>query len=182
MIRIENLVKRFGTFEAVKGISLQVNKGELFCFLGPNGAGKTTTIKMLCGLLHRTEGTITIGGHDLHRNGTDVREITGYIPDTPFLYDLLTVTEFMRFTGDLYSIPPDQLREETEESLVFFGLQDHRTSLIKDLLMDFGSGWSTHPRSCNIRKLSSLTSRSSAWTRTASVLSRSCCERRRIRA
>jgi ABC-2 type transport system ATP-binding protein len=133
MIEIVDLRKMFGDFEAVKGISLTVGAGELFCFLGPNGAGKTTTIKMMCGLLRPTAGVIRIGGIDLHDNPRAVRQITGYIPDTPFLYDLLTVTEFLEFTADLYDLPHDQVRRDIAESLTFFGLNDHRHNLIKDL-------------------------------------------------
>ena len=152
MIEIHNLVKRFGDFEAVKSISLRVAEGELFCFLGPNGAGKTTTIKMMCGLLRPTSGRIVIGGHDLQGDGADVRRMTGYIPDTPYLYDLLTVTEFMQFTGDLYGLPRGQLRTETEELLSFFGLEEQRSHLIKDLShglrqrLVYASTFLQHPR------------------------------------
>lgn len=133
MIVAENLVKRYGSFEAVRDVSIRVPRGELFCFLGPNGAGKTTTIKMLCGLLRPDAGSIRIGGIELARDPQSVRAITGYIPDMPYLYDLLTVVEFIEFTGDLYGIPRDQLRADMEESLAFFGLEDHRHCLIKDL-------------------------------------------------
>ena len=133
MIVAENLVKRYGSFEAVRDVSIRVPRGELFCFLGPNGAGKTTTIKMLCGLLRPDAGSIRIGGIALARDPQSVRAITGYIPDMPYLYDLLTVVEFIEFTGDLYGIPRDQLRADMEESLAFFGLEDHRHCLIKDL-------------------------------------------------
>lgn len=133
MIRIQDLTKSFGRIEAVRGITLDIPGGELFCFLGPNGAGKTTTIKMLCGLLRPDSGVIHIGGIDLVKDPHGVRRITGYIPDTPFLYDLLTVTEFVEFTGDLYRIPRRRLHEEMEEAFAFFGLDEHRKSLIKDL-------------------------------------------------
>lgn len=133
MIVAENLVKRYGSFEAVRDVSIRVPRGELFCFLGPNGAGKTTTIKMLCGLLRPDAGSIRIGGIELARDPQSVRAITGYIPDMPYLYDLLTVVEFIEFTGDLYGVPRDQLRADMEESLAFFGLEDHRHCLIKDL-------------------------------------------------
>ncbi len=133
MIEAENLTKKYGDFEAVKGISFEIGAGELFCFLGPNGAGKTTTIKMMCGLLRPTSGSIRIGGVDLHDNPRAVRRMTGYIPDTPYLYDLLTVTEFIEFTGDLYEHPREILKGEMEEALEFFGLADHRHNLIKDL-------------------------------------------------
>lgn len=133
MITVENLRKSFGDFEAVKGVSFSVGRGELFCFLGPNGAGKTTTIKMMCGLLQPTGGSIRIGGIDLREDPRAVRQITGYIPDTPFLYDLLTVMEFLEFTADLYDLRTETFARDMEEALVFFGLTDHRHSLIKDL-------------------------------------------------
>jgi len=133
MIRVENLSKRFGDVEAVRNVSMDIGRGELFCFLGPNGAGKTTTIKMMCGLLRPNSGTIQIGGFDVMEESTEVRKITGYIPDTPFLYDLLTVTEFLRFTGDLYGLGRNGYARETGELVEFFGLVNHQGSLIKDL-------------------------------------------------
>ena len=102
MIEMENVSKHFGTVHAVNDLTLRVPAGELFCFLGPNGAGKTTTIKLLCGLLKPTEGTIRIGGLDLRAHGVEARAITGYIPDFPFMYDRLTAAEFYEFTGDLH--------------------------------------------------------------------------------
>lgn len=133
MIQVEQLTKHFGAVEAVRGISFEVGAGELFCFLGPNGAGKTTSIKMMCGLLQPTRGMIRIGGIDLRQDPQAVRRMTGYIPDQPYLYDLLTVTEFVEFTGDLYGRPRRELRPEMEDVLAFFGLQDRRNHLIKNL-------------------------------------------------
>jgi ABC-2 type transport system ATP-binding protein len=133
MIDVTGLRKCYGNFEAVKGIDLQIPRGELFCFLGPNGAGKTTTIKILCGLLHPDAGSIRIGGYDLRAEAHAVRTITGYIPDMPYLYDLLTVTEFIEFTGDLYGIPREELAPDMEDAIAFFGLEEHRQNLIKDL-------------------------------------------------
>ena len=133
MIEVDGLRKSYGAVEAVRGLSLEVKQGELFCFLGPNGAGKTTTIKMMCGLLRPDAGTIRIGGMDLRKDPLAVRRITGYIPDAPYLYDLLTVHEFLEFTGDLYGIGRAALGPEMEEWLEFFGLQAHRDSLIRDL-------------------------------------------------
>jgi ABC-2 type transport system ATP-binding protein len=133
MIEVRDLRKHYGAMEAVAGLSFQVSRGELFCFLGPNGAGKTTTIKMLCGLLKPTSGRIVIGGVDLQADPLAVRRFTGYIPDTPFLYDLLTLTEFLEFTGDLYRIPRRLLREQADHFVSLFGLEQHRHSLVRDL-------------------------------------------------
>jgi ABC-2 type transport system ATP-binding protein len=133
MIEIEHLSKSFGSLQAVKDLSLSIPRGELFCFLGPNGAGKTTTIKMLCGLLRPTAGTIRIGGLDLQRNLAATRPLIGYIPDAPFLYERLTPAEFFEFIGDLYNIPQERVRTERAAAFRLFGLEDYTQTLIKDL-------------------------------------------------
>ncbi len=133
MIEIENLSKHFGELKAVDNLSLHIPKGELFCFLGANGAGKTTTIKMMCGLLKPTAGTIRIGGVDIQKDPLAARRITGYIPDQPYLYERLTATEFFEFTGDLYKVSRDLVTAEMEEAFNLFGLVDYRDTLVKDL-------------------------------------------------
>ena len=90
MILVENLVKTFGSFRAVDGVSLEVAPGEIHGFLGPNGAGKTTTIRMIAGLLKPTAGRVTIDGHDLAREPEAAKGALGFIPDRPFLYEKLT--------------------------------------------------------------------------------------------
>ena len=137
MIELEHVSKSFGSLEAVKDLSLSIPRGELFCFLGPNGAGKTTTIKMLCGLLRPTAGTIRIGGLDIQRDLAATRPLIGYIPDTPFLYERLTPTEFFQFIGDLYAIPRDRIQAEREAAFHLFGLDEHAHTLIKDLSHGF---------------------------------------------
>ncbi len=133
MIEIDALTREFGTLRAVDGLSLSIPKGELFCFLGPNGAGKTTTIKMLTGLLRPTSGTIRIGGRDITDDPVATKRLMGYIPDTPYLYERLTAEEFLRFTADLYDVPPSQIAGDIDQYFGQFGLQDHRNALIKDL-------------------------------------------------
>lgn len=133
MIELEHVSKNFGSLEAVKDVSLSVPKGELFCFLGPNGAGKTTTIKMMCGLLRPTSGSIRLGGADVQKDPVEARRLVGYIPDFPFLYDRLTATEFFEFTGDLYGVSRERVHEELEDTFERFGLKEYRSALIKDL-------------------------------------------------
>jgi ABC-2 type transport system ATP-binding protein len=133
MIEIKALCKTYGTFEALKQLSLSIPSGELFCFLGPNGAGKTTTIKILTGLLRPTAGTATIDGLSLQDDPIRIKQRIGYIPDMPYLYDRLTTTEFYQFTGDLYDIPRPQMLKSLEEAFEQFGLQEHRAALVKDL-------------------------------------------------
>jgi len=133
MIEIEHLAKNFGTLQAVKDLSLTIPRGELFCFLGPNGAGKTTTIKILCGLLKPTGGTIRIQGIDIQTYPAAVRRLIGYIPDTPFLYERLTPVEFFQFIGDLYQVAAAQVHAARERFFALFALEEYARTLIKDL-------------------------------------------------
>ena len=133
MIEISNLVKYYGNQKAVDNISFTVEKGEILGFLGPNGAGKTTTIKLMCGLLKPSSGSIRIAGLSIFEDLVELRRITGYIPDTPFLYERLTVTEFYLFTGDLYGLPRAAVEAGMDEAFAQFGLADHRAALIRDL-------------------------------------------------
>ena len=104
MITTTDLTKRFGKLAAVDSLTMQVEAGELFGFLGPNGAGKTTTINMLTGLIRPTAGTATICGYDIRGQASQVKAITGLMPDTPHLYETLTGRQFVRFIADLYEI------------------------------------------------------------------------------
>lgn len=132
MIKTEDLCKNYGNFRAVDNLCLNIPAGELFCFLGPNGAGKTTTIKMLCGLLKPSSGSITIGGIDISRDPVAIRRFSGYIPDTPFLYDRLTASEFFDFTGDMYNIPRAVVEKEKGYYFDLFGLSEHAGTLVGD--------------------------------------------------
>jgi len=133
MIEIEHLTKTFGTLQAVKDLSLIIPRGELFCFLGPNGAGKTTTIKILCGLLKPTSGTIRIRGVDIQADPAAVRRLIGYIPDTPFLYERLTPVEFFQFIGDLYQVPSGRVEAARARFFRLFAIEEYAQTLIKDL-------------------------------------------------
>ena len=133
MIHLQGLQKSYGGFQAVKGLDLLVPAGELFCFLGPNGAGKTTTIKMITGLVRPDRGSIHIAGLDALASPVEAKRKMGYIPDTPFLYERLTVVEFMRFVGELYHFPREKLASAVEEQIQVFGLGEKRTALLKEL-------------------------------------------------
>ncbi|MFA5044197.1 MAG: ABC transporter ATP-binding protein, partial [Kiritimatiellia bacterium] len=133
MIEIEHLTKNFGTLPAVADLSLTIPRGELFCFLGPNGAGKTTTVKILCGLLKPSGGTVRIKGGDIQADPAAARRSIGYIPDTPFLYERLTPVEFFRFIGDLYRIPVPQVQAARERLFTLFDIDEYARMPIKDL-------------------------------------------------
>lgn len=133
MIQLIDVHRHFGEKRAVDGVDLEIPRGELFCFLGPNGAGKTTTIKMLCGLLKPTRGTIRLAGMDYAQDALEIKKRCGYIPDTPFLYERLTCEELFRFVGELYRMPEEEVMDQVEPSFELFGLMEHRSALVKDL-------------------------------------------------
>jgi len=116
-IKATNLVKSFGDFRAVDHISFDVKKGEIFGFLGPNGAGKTTTIRMLCTLSNPTEGSATVAGFDIVREGAKVREHIGLVSEKMIMYDRLTARENLRLFGELFKIPKGALLERIDELL-----------------------------------------------------------------
>jgi len=122
MIRITGLTKRYGTFTAVDGLSLDIPPGTLFGFLGPNGAGKTTTLRMIAGILRPTSGRVEIAGEDIHTNAVAAKARLGYIPDRPFVYDKLTGAEFLRFTAALYGQDGAVVERRINELLELFEL------------------------------------------------------------
>ncbi len=115
MLELLNLEKIFGNFTAVNRINLKINKGELFGFLGPNGAGKTTTIKMIAGLLSPSFGNIHLDGIDIWLKPIESKMKIGYIPDQPFLYDKLTGKEFLFFSGGLYNLSKERIKNKIAE-------------------------------------------------------------------
>jgi ABC-2 type transport system ATP-binding protein len=131
MIKVENLVKRFGEFTAVDDISFDVPAGEVFAFLGPNGAGKTTTIKMLTTLLRPTSGKISIDGLDPATQSNEVRKRFGIVFQDPSLDQELTAFENMDLHGVLYHVPRKVRHERTEMLLRLFELWDRRKSYVK---------------------------------------------------
>src|ERR1700726_1475267 len=131
MIRARDLVKKFGDFAAVKGISFDVERGELFAFLGPNGAGKTTTIKMLTTLLAPTSGTIAIDGLDPMKHQNEVRRKFGIVFQDPSLDAELTAYENMDLHGVLYGVPRKVRVERIERLLKLFELWERRAEVTK---------------------------------------------------
>src|SRR5579863_334139 len=131
MIRVQNLVKTFGSFTAVNDVSFDVAKGEIFAFLGPNGAGKTTTIKMLTTLLRPTSGSVSLDGLDPVTHQTAARKQFGIVFQDPSVDDELTAYENMDFHGVLYSVPRKLRQERIEALLKLFELWDRRQDQVK---------------------------------------------------
>lgn len=131
MIAVENLVKRFGNFTAVDGVSITVAPGQIHGFLGPNGAGKTTSIRMIAGLLRPDAGRILVNGHDLAREPEAAKAALGFIPDRPFIYDKLTAGEFLRFHGGLYGMDGGDTEARITEMLEIFELGRWQHELVE---------------------------------------------------
>lgn len=134
MIELRGVTKLFGTKRAVDQLDLDVRPGELYAFLGPNGAGKTTTIKMICGLLTPTSGTVHVGGHPA--SSREARQLLGYVPDQPYLYDKLTGREFLRFVVEMYGIDREQALARIEELIETFEMGD----FIDELCENYSQG------------------------------------------
>lgn len=101
VIEVNGLVKRYGRFTAVDGLTFGVSRGRVLALLGPNGAGKSTTIRAITGQLVPTTGTISVGGHDVVSSPLEAKTLIGYVPDRPYLYPNLTGRELLRFLGRL---------------------------------------------------------------------------------
>src|SRR3990172_6284064 len=133
IIQVDRLVKRYGSFTAVDGVSFEVRAGEVFGFLGPNGAGKTTTISVLCTLLRPTEGRVLVNGFDAVRQSDDVRRSIGLIFQDPSLDVELTAQENLDFHAFVYNVPSRESRARQEELLKMVELWERRNSLVKTL-------------------------------------------------
>ena len=129
MIEVVQLVKRYGSFTAVDGLTLTVPRGTLFGFLGPNGAGKTTTMRMIAQILRPTSGEIRIGGVPTWEKPQAIKQMIGYIPDRPYVYDKLTGTEFVRFVAALYGQEGAAVERRMNELLEVFELTPWRDEL-----------------------------------------------------
>jgi ABC-2 type transport system ATP-binding protein len=122
MIELDHVTKIFGAKVAVDDLSLHIERGELFAFLGPNGAGKTTTIKLMCGLLFPSRGSIRIAGFDIQKQGEEARRLISYVPDQPFLYEKLTGREVLHFIADMYGMPSAHAQRRIAEMIAIFDL------------------------------------------------------------
>ena len=131
MIRLTDLRKRYGSFTAVDGISLEVPRGQLFGFLGPNGAGKTTTLRMIAGILQPTSGTVEVAGHDIQQDPQAAKSRLGFIPDRPYVYEKLTGAEFLRFVAGLYGQGGASVESRMDELLALFELTDWKDQLVE---------------------------------------------------
>jgi ABC-2 type transport system ATP-binding protein len=132
MIELQRLSKTYnkGQVQAVKDLTLRVQKGELFGFLGPNGAGKTTTIKMIVGLLRPDSGTVLLDGIDARREPLKAKSIIGYCPDDPTLYDKMTGIRFLSFIADVFGVSGETRSKRIDELADTFEMKDSLGEII----------------------------------------------------
>lgn len=133
MIELIQLEKRFGDLVAVDKINLSVPRGEFLAVLGPNAAGKTTTIRMIAGLIKPSTGRIIVAGYDLQVDALPARRRMAYVPDFPFLYDKLTPSEFLRFTGQLFELSESAIDSKTAGLIERFSLKPYLHKPIEGL-------------------------------------------------
>ena len=124
MIRLRQVLKRYGSTIALDNISLDVSAGEIFGFLGPNGAGKSTAINLICGLVKPDEGEIRVDGLDIRHNPLEVKRRLGLVPQEIALFDTLTAWDNVEFFAKLAGLKGSLLRERVSEALEFAGLAD----------------------------------------------------------
>jgi len=133
MLKIENLCKNYGSFQAVNNLTLHIPKGEIFGFVGPNGAGKTTTMKIVCGLLNPTSGKVFIDGIDVSNNIRTLKSRIGYMPDFFGVYDDLKVMEYLEFYASIYNIKGKESIKICNDLLELVDLTDKKNIYVDSL-------------------------------------------------
>jgi ABC-2 type transport system ATP-binding protein len=141
LVEVRDIAKTFkgkngSPVEAVKGVSLDIRKGEIFSLLGPNGAGKTTTISMISGLLSATRGDAKIGGYSISKQPLDAKKLLGTVPQEIALYPTLSARQNLEFFGKMYGMGGAALNQRVDEVLDFIDLSDRQ----KDLIETFSGG------------------------------------------
>lgn len=137
MIEVSNLVKKYGDFSAVQGISFSVPKGEILGLLGPNGAGKSTTMKILSAFMPATSGTVKVAGFDVFEEPFEVKKRVGYLPETPPLYLEMRVREYVEYVADLKHVDRSKRKARVDYVIERCGLVDNQKRIIATLSKGF---------------------------------------------
>lgn len=133
MIKLENITKKYGKFEALKGISFEVREGEIVGLLGANGAGKSTTMNIITGYIEQTSGTITVNEIDVQKKPNKAKKMIGYMPEGVPLYGDLTVKEFVTYMAELKRVPKKEIKENVKKVLEDTSLLEVQNKLTKNL-------------------------------------------------
>ncbi|MCA1059845.1 ABC transporter ATP-binding protein [Rossellomorea aquimaris] len=124
ILSIKNLKKTFGSKEVLKGVQLDVYKGQIIGYIGPNGAGKSTTVKIILGLEEDYTGQVTLFGKDISVSSVEYKKRIGYVPEMADLYDNLTAEEYLTFIAELYGMEAEKAQGKAEKLIRLFGLYD----------------------------------------------------------
>ena len=134
VLSVHGLRKKYGSFEALKGVDFEVTSGSVFGLLGPNGAGKTTAIKIVMGLLRPDEGSVSIGGIDAVEKRVEAKKLVGYLPDEPVFFDYLRGREIVEFSGRMFGLSKTEIAERALELAERLEMED--------VLSDFAENYS----------------------------------------
>lgn len=137
IIRVKNLVKKFGSFVANDNLTFHVEEGEIFGFLGANGAGKTTAMRILCGLSYPTSGELNVAGYDVYKERESIKRNIGYMSQKFSLYEDLTVSENIRLYAGIYGMRKKEIIEREDQLLARLGMKDIRSRMISEIPL----GW-----------------------------------------
>lgn len=133
ILEVYDLWKSYGDIQALRGLTLRVERGEIFGLIGPNGAGKTTTLKIIVGLLSMDRGKIIVDGVDIIKQPYEYKKLIGYVPESISLPEYLTLEEFLIYSGRIRNVPNELIRERMNYYLKVFELENKRRSLILSL-------------------------------------------------
>lgn len=130
VISIEDLRMSFGGEDVLKGINLEINKGQIIGYIGPNGAGKSTTIKIILGILNGYRGKVRVLGNDISDGKVDYKKKIGYVPESAEIYDNLTPYEYLTFLGEVYGMSLEKANKKAKKMMSIFGIEDEYHSRI----------------------------------------------------
>ncbi|MEO5667885.1 MAG: ATP-binding cassette domain-containing protein [Bdellovibrionota bacterium] len=133
MIEVSNLVKKYGDFSAVQGISFNVAKGEILGLLGPNGAGKSTTMKILSAFMPASSGSVKVAGFDVFDDAFEVKKRVGYLPENPPLYLEMRIREYIEYVADLKHLEKSRRKERVDFVVERCGLKENEKRIIGTL-------------------------------------------------
>ena len=129
-VELKGVAKRYGEILAVDNMDLTINPGEIFGLLGPNGSGKSTTLKMLLGLVQSDYGSVNVLGLDVQKEAVAVKQLVGYVPESPRLYEFLTGIEYLDFIGDIYGMKTEEKSARINEYLKALELEGREGDMI----------------------------------------------------
>jgi ABC-2 type transport system ATP-binding protein len=129
-VELRDVTKRYNEIVAVNNLNLSIGTGEIFGLLGPNGSGKSTTLKILMGLVQPTAGNVSVLGLDVQKQPVEIKQLVGYVPESPNIYEFLTGIEYLDFIADIYGVPTAEKRQRINEYLKALQLEGREGDMI----------------------------------------------------